>query len=59
MAVASTSEETFGFLDHVHAAEGFAFVGFLVKFALEAIIVELASLALGTEGTSYQINRQP
>jgi len=52
--VTSSAEETFGFPHHAHAAEGFAFVELLIKFALEeVIVVELASLALGTEGTSY------
>jgi len=48
--VASSSEETFGFPDHSHTAERFAFVEFLVEFALEeVIVVELASLALASE----------
>ena len=47
MAVTSTSEETLGFPDHAHAAEGLTFVEFLIEFTLEqVIIVELAGLTL-------------
>jgi hypothetical protein len=43
---ASTSESP----DPAHAADGFALVEFLIKLALEEVIVELASLILGPEG---------
>jgi len=35
--------------DHPHAADGFAFVEFLIKLALEELIVELASLTPSPE----------
>jgi len=44
--VTSTPEETLGFPDHAHAAEGLTFVEFLVKFTLVEVIVELAGLTL-------------
>ena len=47
---ASTSEFPDCSSDHAHAAEGLTFVELFVKFALEKVIVELASLALGPEG---------
>jgi hypothetical protein len=49
---ASTSELPDSSSDCTHAAEGFAFVELLVKFALEEVIVKLAS----PEGTLYQTN---
>ena len=35
--------------DHTHAAEGFAFVEFLIKLALEEVIFKLASLTPSPE----------
>ena len=55
---ASTSELPHGSSDCTHAAEGLTFVELFIKFALEELIVELASLALGPGEMLCQINRQ-
>jgi hypothetical protein len=50
---ASTSELPDCASDCAHAAEGFALVELLIEFALEEVVVELASLTLGSEVLSY------
>ena len=51
---ASTSEFPNNSSDRTHAAEGFTFVELFIKFALEEVIIEFASLTLGPGGRSYQ-----
>jgi len=46
---ASTLELPDSTSDHTHAAEGFAFVEFLIKLALEEVIFKLASLTPSPE----------
>jgi len=55
---ASTSEFPDSTSDRAHAAEGLTFVELFIKFALEELIVELASLTLGPGEILYQINQQ-
>ena len=55
---ASTSELPDSTSDRAHAAEGLTFVEFLIKLALEEVIVELASLTLGPERKLHQTNLQ-
>ena len=56
---ASTSELPDSTSDRAHTAEGLTFVEFLIKLALEEVIVELASLTLGPERKLHQTNLQP